>query len=32
MHVSGTKMKSQAAFKLGYTTSQILELVCEALW
>jgi 3-isopropylmalate dehydrogenase len=29
--VTGTKMKSQAAGKMGYTTSQIGDLVCEAL-
>jgi 3-isopropylmalate dehydrogenase len=31
MHVTGTKMKSQAAGKMGYTTSQVGDLVCEAL-
>ena len=31
MKVTGTKMKSQAAGKMGYTTSQIGDLVCEAL-
>ena len=29
--VTGTKMKSQAAGKMGHTTSQIGDLVCEAL-
>ena len=29
--VTGTKMKSQAAGKMGYTTSQIGDLVAEAL-
>ena len=31
MHVTGTKMNSQAAGKMGYTTSQVGDLVCEAL-
>ena len=31
MRVTGTKMKSQAAGKMGYTTSQVGDLVCEAL-
>jgi 3-isopropylmalate dehydrogenase len=31
MHVTGTKMKSQAAGKMGYSTSQVGDLVCEAL-
>jgi 3-isopropylmalate dehydrogenase len=31
MQVTGTKMKSQAAGKMGYTTSQVGDLVCEAL-
>jgi 3-isopropylmalate dehydrogenase len=31
MHVTGTKMKSQAAGKMGYTTTQVGDLVCEAL-
>jgi 3-isopropylmalate dehydrogenase len=31
MHVTGTKMKSQAAGKMGFTTSQVGDLVCEAL-
>jgi len=31
MKVTGTKMKSQAAGKMGYTTSQVGDLVCEAL-
>ncbi len=30
-HVTGTKMKSQAAGKMGYSTSQVGDLVCEAL-
>ena len=29
--VTGTKMKSQAAGKMGYTTTQIGDLVAEAL-
>lgn len=29
--VTGTKMKSQAAGKMGYTTTQVGDLVCEAL-
>jgi len=29
--VTGTKMKSQAAGKMGYNTSQVGDLVCEAL-
>ncbi len=29
--VTSTKMKSQAAGKMGYTTSQVGDLVCEAL-
>ncbi len=29
--VTGTKMKSQAAGKMGHTTSQVGDLVCEAL-
>ncbi|MCC7086337.1 MAG: 3-isopropylmalate dehydrogenase [Pirellulales bacterium] len=29
--ITGTKMKSQAAGKMGYSTSQVGELVCEAL-
>jgi 3-isopropylmalate dehydrogenase len=29
--VTGTKMKSQAAGKMGYTTSEVGDLVCEAL-
>lgn len=29
--VTGTKMKSQAAGKMGYSTQQIGDLVCEAL-
>jgi 3-isopropylmalate dehydrogenase len=31
MHVTGTKMKSQAAGKMGFTTQQVGDLVCEAL-
>jgi 3-isopropylmalate dehydrogenase len=31
MQVTGTKMKSQAAGKMGYSTSQVGDLVCEAL-
>jgi 3-isopropylmalate dehydrogenase len=31
MHVTGTKMKSQAAGKMGYSTQQVGDLVCEAL-
>jgi 3-isopropylmalate dehydrogenase len=30
-HVTGTKMKSQAAGKMGYTTAQVGDLVCEVL-
>ncbi|MDZ4818477.1 MAG: 3-isopropylmalate dehydrogenase [Planctomycetota bacterium] len=30
-HVTGTKMKSQAAGKMGYSTSQVGDLICEAL-
>jgi 3-isopropylmalate dehydrogenase len=30
-HITGTKMKSQAAGKMGYSTSQVGDLVCEAL-
>lgn len=29
--VTGTKMKSQAAGKMGYSTTQVGDLVCEAL-
>jgi 3-isopropylmalate dehydrogenase len=29
--VTGTKMKSQAAGKMGYSTQQVGDLVCEAL-
>ena len=29
--VTGTKMKSQAAGKMGYGTREIGDLVCEAL-
>jgi 3-isopropylmalate dehydrogenase len=31
MKVTGTKMKSQAAGKMGYTTNQVGDLVCDAL-
>jgi 3-isopropylmalate dehydrogenase len=31
MHVTGTKMNSQAAGKMGYSTQQVGDLVCEAL-
>ena len=31
MHVTGTKMKSQSAGKMGYTTSEIGDLVLDAL-
>jgi 3-isopropylmalate dehydrogenase len=31
MNVTGTKMKSQAAGKMGYITSEVGDLVCEAL-
>ncbi len=31
MKVTATKMKSQAAGKMGYTTSEVGDLVCEAL-
>ena len=31
MQVTATKMKSQAAGKMGYTTSEVGDLVCEAL-
>jgi 3-isopropylmalate dehydrogenase len=31
MHVTATKMKSQAAGKMGYTTREIGDLVCEGL-
>jgi 3-isopropylmalate dehydrogenase len=31
MHVTGTKMKSQAAGKMGYSTQQVGDLVAEAL-
>lgn len=30
-HVTGTKMKSQAAGKMGHSTGQVGDLVCEAL-
>ena len=30
-HVTGTKMKSQAAGKMGFSTSQVGDLVCEAI-
>ena len=29
--VTGTKMKSQAAGKMGYSTTEVGDLVCEAL-
>ena len=31
MRVTGTKMKSQAAGKMGFTTSEVGDLVVEAL-
>jgi 3-isopropylmalate dehydrogenase len=31
MHVTGTKMKSQAAGRMGFTTSQVGDLVADAL-
>jgi 3-isopropylmalate dehydrogenase len=31
MHVTANKMKSQAAGKMGYTTSEVGDLVVEAL-
>jgi 3-isopropylmalate dehydrogenase len=31
MQVTGTKMKSQAAGKMGYSTQQVGDLVCDAL-
>ncbi len=31
VHVTGTKMKSQAAGKMGYSTTEIGDLVCENL-
>jgi 3-isopropylmalate dehydrogenase len=31
MQVTGTKMKSQAAGKMGYNTQQVGDLVCDAL-
>lgn len=31
MHVTAKKMKSQAAGKMGYTTSEVGDLVCESL-
>jgi 3-isopropylmalate dehydrogenase len=30
-HVTGTKMKSQAAGRMGYSTSEVGDLVCDAL-
>ncbi len=30
-HVTGTKMKSQNAGKMGYSTSEVGDLVCAAL-
>ncbi len=29
--VTGTKMKSQAAGKMGYSTTEVGDLVCDAL-
>jgi len=29
--VTGTKMKSQAAGRMGYSTAEVGDLVCEAL-
>jgi 3-isopropylmalate dehydrogenase len=31
MHVTGTKMKSQAAGKMGHSTQQVGDLVCQSL-
>ena len=31
MHVTDTKMKSQSAGKMGYSTTEVGDLVCEAL-
>jgi 3-isopropylmalate dehydrogenase len=31
MHVTANKMKSQAAGKMGFTTSQVGDLVCDVL-
>jgi 3-isopropylmalate dehydrogenase len=31
MHVTGTKMKSQSAGKMGYTTSEVGDLILDAL-
>jgi 3-isopropylmalate dehydrogenase len=31
MHVTGTKMKSQAAGRMGYSTSEVGDLVVGAL-
>jgi 3-isopropylmalate dehydrogenase len=31
MHVTGTKMKSQAAGKMGFNTQQVGDLVCQSL-
>jgi 3-isopropylmalate dehydrogenase len=31
MQVTANKMKSQAAGKMGYTTSEVGDLVCETL-
>jgi hypothetical protein len=31
MHVTANKMKSQAAGKMGFTTSEVGDLVVEAL-
>jgi 3-isopropylmalate dehydrogenase len=30
-HITGTKLKSQSAGKMGFSTSQIGDLVCEAV-
>jgi hypothetical protein len=30
-HITGTKMKCQAAGKMGHSTSQIGDLVCDAV-
>src|SRR5207253_10521826 len=30
-HITGTKMKSQSAGKMGYSTGQVGDLVCEVL-
>ncbi|MDR1958033.1 MAG: 3-isopropylmalate dehydrogenase [Planctomycetaceae bacterium] len=31
MHVTGTKMKSQSAGKMGYSTTEIGDIVCDSL-